>query len=697
MFDKKWRVKEYSDPGDAAQAERLSKEMGIPYFLAETLVKRGIREKEEAERFFHPSVRDFCDPFLFEEMETAVQRILDASEEGERVTVFGDYDADGITATAIVYHFLTHYMEINADYYIPNRFDEGYGLSVDALEMIAERGATLVVTVDCGIVSIAEVDRARELGIDVIVTDHHRCGDAYPDAVAVIDPVRPDCGYPCKALSGAGVAYKLISALAEAIGLDPEAVYAYLPVAALGTIGDAVPLVGENRIIASQGMEKMKHGRWLGIKNLMEAAGLDADASPLTVRSVAFALVPRINAAGRMGSGERALRLLLSETENDAARLAEELTNENKRRQELEAAVTAEAADEPAIRTSETDAVVVTAGHGWHHGVVGIVASRLVTKFKKPVLVFAYEEDGVTLRGSARSVPGFNIHAALSACEDCLIKFGGHEMAAGMSVSEKNIPALIAGLNRYAEQTQTKKYMLPEFAADALLRPEEVTLENAELLCLMQPCGEGNPEPVYIIPDAALIKCAAVGNTGSHLRLQFALGDGSPVSGIAFGEGGQRPRVSCIDNCMVLCKMTVNEWANRKNLSLQVQDLCEKPENLDSEARNVYNTCYSAEDYFSVSRKELVPLYNLIKNGYAGGFSEKELPEMLARLRQADPRYSWFRFFKGMEIFMELGLLRSDKPAGDLADILGKGRLVFVPAAGKLDLSQSAIYKYIAV
>ena len=666
MFDKWWTVKEWTEEADEERAARLSKEAGIPAFLAETLVKRGVRDAEEAQMFFAPSIQDFHDPYLFDQMENAVQRIIDACEDGERVTVFGDYDCDGICATAILWHFLTHQLELRADWFIPRR-EDGYGLSEQAVRQIAERGTTLIVTVDCGITGCAEVELARTLGIDVIVTDHHRPGEARPDAVAVIDPVLPDCPYPFRYLCGAGVAYKLAEALAEAIGLDGRPLE-YLPFAAMASIGDSVSLTGENRAIVFVGMQHMAEAAWPGLQKLMESAGVKP---PITVRSVAFGLVPRVNAAGRMGSGERALRLLLTESEEEAAKYAEEIAQENHNRQQLESQISAEAVLPEAIQTSEKDAVVISLGKNWHHGVVGIVAARLVERFNKPALVFAYESDGVTVKGSARSVPGFNIHQALGMCRECLEKFGGHEMAAGLSLKADRLPELIEGLNRYAKTACLSVYTVPEIQADAELPLSNITLENAALLEQIQPCGEGNPEPVYLAKGLRLVKCLTVGNTGAHLRFQFSLEDGAkdacgrPVSGIAFQCGPLAPLVSVMDRCDVLCKMSVNEWNGNQSVSLQILDIREA---------DVYNT--------ACDRQKLVRLYNAVRQSYRNGFTREDLPGLLTFLKQCDPDYTWFKLFKAIEIFNELDILQK------------KGsRYVLNPSRKELSLEQSDVYK----
>ena len=667
MFDKEWTIKEFINEEDREKVKLLAEEAELPVFMAETLVKRGIYTAQTADEYFTPSIQDFHDPYLFEDMEAAVQRMIDAGEEKERVTVFGDYDCDGICAASILYHFLTEKLELNADWFIPNRFADGYGLSKNSISLIAQRGTTLIITVDCGIVSCEEVAFAKELGIDIIITDHHRCAEQIPEAVAVIDPVKPGCQYPFQYLCGAGVAYKVIEALAEAIGLEGRPVE-YLPLAAIATIGDSVSLSGENRNIVAAGIQHMSDSCWTGLNRLMNSAGI---RPPLSVRNIAFGLVPRINAAGRMGSGERALRLLLAQEEETAFQLAEELSEENKSRQMLESRIASEAILPSSIKTDAEDAVVISVGTGWHHGVVGIVASRLTEKFNKPSIVFAYEEDGVTIRGSARSVPGFNIHKALTGCRECLEKFGGHEMAAGMSLKADKLPELIAGLNRYAQEVGIPKYAIPRVYADNEMPLSEITLENAALLERVQPCGEGNPEPVYIARGLHVVKCSAVGSSGAHLRIQFSIEDGTtgqygrPVSGIAFHCGRLVPMVSSLNKCDILFKLNINEWNGNRSVSLQILDIREA---------DVYNT--------ACGRKELVMLYNAVNRMYKDGFSREDLPNILMCLKQNDREYTWFKLFKAIEIFKELGILQKEKD-----------RYMPVRVREKLELEKSEVYK----
>ncbi len=670
MFDKIWTVKPYINEvdGECRRALELAESSGLPFFVAETLVKKGIYTGAQADKFFTASKEDLWDPFLFDDMENAVKRILDAADCNEHVTVYGDYDADGITATAILWHFLVNKLEIgNTDYHIPNRFSDGYGLSKQAIDKLKEQGTTLIVTVDCGIVSLEEVEYAKALGIDVIVTDHHRNGEVLPDAVAVLDPVCPDCSYPFKYLCGAGVAFKLVQALAESIGMDEE-VYEYLPLVAMATIGDSMSLTGENRVLASLGMKMMPKSKWMGLKKLMNNAGTGTTVS---VRDISFGLVPRINAAGRIDSGEKAVELLLSDIDEEAEKLAEELSEKNRQRQVLELEIYNQAILPEAIKTKDEDAVVISVGENWHHGVVGIVASRLLDKFNKPALVFAYEEDGETIRGSARSVPGFNIHEALCQAENCLEKFGGHAMAAGMSLKVQNLPVLISAINEYAKKREIPAYRIPTIEADCEIQPSEITLDNAEIVGQINPCGEGNSEPVYIAKNIDLVSCSQVGSSGAHLRFQFAIYDGSageygrPVSGIAFNAGKYSECVSTIEKCDIIFKLTINEWNNKKSVSLQVLDIREA---------GVYN---------NLDRKALVLLYNIISKRYFGGFTTEDLPEMKAQLVQADPGYSWFSLFKGLEIFTQLGILIKDE----------KGNFSYKAPEGKLCLETSAIYQ----
>ncbi|MBQ8827895.1 MAG: single-stranded-DNA-specific exonuclease RecJ, partial [Clostridia bacterium] len=493
MFENIWITKKNTDEGCHID--------GVPDFITELLRKRGVCGEEEIISFLNPTVDKLHDPFLLPDMDKAVERILAAVDCGEHITVFGDYDADGITATAVLYHFLVNYLGADIDYYIPNRLLEGYGLSDSSIDIISERGTTLIITVDCGIAALEEVKYAAQKEIDIVITDHHKCGDILPQAVASVNPMRPDSLFPYKTLAGCGVSFKLVEAISTVIGVGEE-ILEYLPIVAIGTIGDSMPLTGENRIIVSNGLKNIANTSWVGLHELIKQARGRNGESMLSATNITFSIVPRINAAGRMGDADCALELLLCDEPDKAEELAAVLSQKNTERQKIENLIFEEALKPENLKTSDLDSVVLALGYEWHHGVIGIVASKLSEKFSKPAIVLSCCEeeckDGIMrARGSARSVPGFNLYDALKENSDMIERFGGHEMAAGLTVEINNIKQLIEGINLYAEQHEIEHTIFNTYEIDAFLTPDMLTVENAEAVAMMEPFGQGNPCPLF--------------------------------------------------------------------------------------------------------------------------------------------------------------------------------------------------------
>ena len=637
MFDRVWNIK--SDYRDES-VRKLSSETGLPLFMCDTLLERGFDTGEKINDFLYGDVEKMHDPFLFTDMEKAVERLLAAVHRNETITVYGDYDADGINATAIVYRFFTDVMEYgNIGWYIPDRFNDGYGLSNKTIDILKERGTDVVLTVDCGITSDKEAEYIKKLGMELIITDHHRPGDVIPDAYAVIDPSCSDSGYPFAGLCGAGVALKLVQALVAKIDKTcvPDT---YIVFATIATIGDSVPLVDENRIIVKNGLNLMAKQDFNLVPGLSKLFEVSDKVRSLNSQGIAYGVVPTLNAAGRMGSGERALRLLLSQDENEINELTLELIEENKNRQAVEAEVTAEALKPDNIVTTPMDSIVLSIGRGWHAGVIGIVASKLVERFNKPAIVCLYDEDGETVHGSARSVPGFNLHEALTTASDLMERFGGHKMAAGISIRAENLDELVKRINKYAGEHEIPAYTLPSLDTECVIPLSEITLENADRIKVIEPCGEGNKEPVYVAEDIQLVNCRAVGAEGNHLSVQFTAG-GRALSGIAFSQGKFLPVVSLIKNCDVAFKLSVNEWNGNRYVSLIVLDIREHGE---------YNiTC---------SRERLASLYSLIRKNYAGGFSYYGIAKLYEAMSAKNEHYTVFELFRGLEIFEELDFIR---------------------------------------
>lgn len=500
----KWDVGSYCPD----KVQKLSESLGISSLAARVLCSRGICDEVAARAFLDTKSAAFHDPLLLRDMDLALERIEMALEDGEKIAVYGDYDVDGITATYILSDYL---QSLGADcvYYIPERDGEGYGVNVEAVEKLRNEGVSLIVTVDTGITAVAEVEAAREMGVDFIITDHHECQSMLPDACAVINPHRPDCDYPEKNLAGVGVAFKLICALEEGIAEQ------YLPFVCIGTIADVMPLIGENRVIAAQGLSRIENSRNPGLGALVRLAG--AEGKVINADTIGFQLAPRINAAGRMSSASRVVELFTVGDYQTAESLAEELCSLNVQRREIEADIFKEASEKVDREFDlNRDYALVIQGRGWHHGVLGIVASRICEKYQRPAVLISVDEgEG---KGSGRSVKGVNLFRALSSCGEYLQKFGGHEQAAGLSIAEENIDAFRKALNREIEEEM--KIYQPSMHIDFEAQPGELTIEEVRSLRVLEPYGTGNPRPVIKLSNMRACDITPIG-AGKHLRMTF--------------------------------------------------------------------------------------------------------------------------------------------------------------------------------
>lgn len=504
MSRKKWIVKS----GDKEYATKLSEELGISPYAALIASTRGIKTAEEAKDFFGIGEHKSIDPMDFPDMYAAVKRVQKALDEFERIAVYGDYDADGVTSTALLYSYL-EMQGADVVYYVPNRHTEGYGLSYEAIDKLSMMGVKLIITVDNGISAVEEAKYINELEMDLVITDHHLPSDSLPQAAAVVDPHRADCNLDFKDYAGVGVAYKLICALeGEENGITDS----FVDLVTIGTIADVMPLVKENREFVRRGVEMLADSDRTGIQALMEAAGLSE--RKINSTSIAFGICPRINAAGRMGSADRAIRLLLSEDYDEAVMLAQEINDENTARQHTEQEILIQADEQ--IRSNpgwKYQNVLVVAGEGWHDGVVGIVASRLVEKYGKPTLVITV--DGEDAKGSGRSIEGFNLYDAICCCGDCLTHFGGHMLAAGIGLKASNIPVFRQKINKYADSIEMP---YPIQNIDFKLNPACVNTEMLETVSQLEPFGAGNPQPIFGLYNMTVADIQPIGN-GKHLRV----------------------------------------------------------------------------------------------------------------------------------------------------------------------------------
>ena len=659
-------------------AERL-KAAGYPCLVSEVLASRGIETAEQAAAFLEHEQRLMYSPFLMADMDKAVARLQQALAAGERMAVFGDYDVDGITATCILVDYL---QSRGADvlHYIPRRIEDGYGLSRDAIENLYRQGARLLITVDCGITGVEEVDFANSLGMDVIITDHHECKETLPHAAAVVDPHRPDCGYPFKHLAGCGVALKLVLALG---GPDrEEALFSrYCTLAAIGTVADVMQMSGENRTIVSRGLAAIEHSDFIGLHALLKEAGLAG--REITSVQIGFVLAPRINAAGRMGAADKAAELLLCTDPAEAERMARELCALNRERQNVEQTIYSQAEEMIARLPDRDRSALVLESSRWHQGVVGIVASRLSEKYSRPS--FMIHLNGDTGKGSCRSWGGFNLFAALENCKDLLLGFGGHELAAGFTIEEANIPAFRERMNDYARSFQGGAAPVSVLDVDvAITHPSAVTLEELEALSALEPYGSGNARPVFCLLGATLLRTQ---NVGQNRHLKLRLGKGSAqFDGIFFStvaeDCGCRPG----DRVDAAFYLQVNEFRGSRTVQLQMVDLRPslRPSGREQESLALAEQCAARQPISARDARRLLPTREQFAAAWR--FLERTVPEgglttgylpllrtLAAELGKAEP---FPRAALCLAVFAERGLLTLERQGDDVTLHLHRGRKV---------------------
>ena len=560
MILRKWEVR----PLDKERAAAFAQTYGVPFFLAMLMNIRGLDDAAHLREFLGEG-EPLSDPFLLKDMDKAAARITRAVDNMEKIAVYGDYDADGVTSTAMLYSYLET-RGADVIFYIPQREGEGYGMNIGAVEYLKEQGVSLIVTVDNGISSVQEVARANELGIDVVVTDHHRPQEILPDAVAVVDAYRPDDTSPYKHFSGVGIAFKLLMALEDGAGDVEDLLEAYSDLAAIGTIGDIVPLTGENRTLIRAGLERLSQSDRPGVQALLENAGVAGKA--LTSTNVAFTLVPRINATGRMGAPERAVRLLISGYEEEAEVLSEEICADNEERRRVEAEIAEAAFADIEAKGYMKDRVVVVDGENWHHGVIGIVASRVTERCGKPCMIISRGE--TEAKGSGRSIEGFSLFEAICACGDLLIKFGGHPMAAGITLKPENIEAFRKRINQYAAEhfpqmpTQT-------VTLDCKLNPAALSVSMAQSLTQLEPFGNGNPQPVFGLFNMELSNVTPVGG-GGHLRLTLEK-NGAVITAMRFNTKPEELPYHIGDKIDLAVQLEAREFRGQPSLTVIVRDM----------------------------------------------------------------------------------------------------------------------------
>lgn len=556
---KKWET--YSVDGNVI--EEIASKNNISLLLARILVNRGINTDEKIKKFLYPSLEDLYDPYMLNDMDIAVKRINQAIEQKEKITIYGDYDVDGITSITILKRFLDE-NGIIVDYYLPNRLEEGYGLNNNALQKIKDRGTTLLITVDCGISAYNEIEFAKSLGIDVIVTDHHECPAVLPDTFAVIDPKRPDSTYPFNSLAGVGVTFKLIHALSIIMDLPSESYLKYLDIVCLGTVADIVPLVEENRVIVKYGLEYIKKTKNIGLKALINISGY----SEIDSSAISFGLAPRINACGRMGEADIAVEMLLTSDENIAADIANKLQEKNKERQEVEKGIMTDAVAKIEEAKMYNDNAIVVGSENWYHGVIGIVASKITDLYYKPSILVCF--DGEIGKGSGRSIDGFDLHEALNIASEHLQKFGGHEMAIGLSVEKNKFNDFKDAIVKYANEKITEEF-LPVIKIDAEVSTKEVSGKTIQDLKLLEPYGENNMPPIFMYKN---IKVDSIRTLSNDKHLKLNVKDGNIVfDAIAFNMGDKKDSIRMGDKVDILFHLEINKFNGRETIQLNVKDI----------------------------------------------------------------------------------------------------------------------------
>ncbi len=555
------------EPADEEAVLQLQEALRIAPVFCRLLVQRGIFTFDAAKQFFRPDWADLHDPFLMKDMQQATDRLATAIQKKEKILLYGDYDVDGVTSIALMHSFLEP-LGAELDFYIPDRYKEGYGLSHEGIEYAKAQGATLLIAMDCGITAREEARRAKGYGIDLIICDHHLPGQLLPDAYAILDPKRPDCNYPYPELSGCGVAFKLAQAYAISHHLHPSALEALLDLLAISIAADIVPITGENRTLAALGMQRLNRTERTGLKALIEQSGRQ---HPLNVSDIVFGLAPMINAAGRLADAGQAVRLLLSGEAEAAAGFARILEYRNQLRREFDQRVAEEAreliAEDP--EWSQRRSIVLFQPH-WHKGVVGIVASRMVEQFNRPAVILS-ESEG-RLVGSARSVSGFDLYEGLRACQDLLLSFGGHTHAAGLSLMPQNLPLFIERFENIAQLALAQTAPTPVIHIGAEIALKDITPKFWNILRQFAPFGPGNRSPVFVAKGVVNAGYSRLLN-GNHLRLSVKQGDAPIFNGVAFGQGDALAKVQsgkAFDICFTIEEQT---WEERTSLQLMVKDI----------------------------------------------------------------------------------------------------------------------------
>lgn len=558
-MNKKWECYEV----DENKVENLARKYSLSKLLAKILVNRNIIEDEEVNIFLNPTRKDFYNPFLMPDMEKAVDRIIKAIKTHEKIMIFGDYDVDGITSITVLKKFLLD-RSAHVSQYIPNRLHEGYGLNKEAIKHIVDEQYTLMITVDCGISGIEEVEYANSLGIETIVTDHHEPGDILPNAIAVVDAKRKDNEYPFNQLAGVGVVFKLIQAISQKLNLEEKEYLKYLDIVCVGTISDIVPLVDENRVITKLGLKLVEVTKNIGLKTLIELSGY----KKIDSSTISFGIAPRINACGRMGHAEEALKLFLTGNPQEAREIALKLNEYNAKRQEIEKKIFDEAVEQ--IEKNNNDEVIVLGKENWHHGVIGIVSSKITDLYFKPSILICFEEK--MGKGSGRSIPGFDLYEALRKCDTNINRFGGHSMAVGITVEKEKFENFKKDFIEYAHNSNISD-IIPIINIDEEVSLKDISVRDVAELKLLEPFGEANKTPLFLLKNLKIYSIRAL-SEGKHLKLSLK-DDNYWIDAIGFNLGHLSEEYRIGDKVDVVGTLEINQYNGRESIQINMKDIRE--------------------------------------------------------------------------------------------------------------------------
>ncbi len=659
--EKNWILRSDDNSISTSDVANIAEALGINPIVAKLLYARGYTDVSAAKSFVYMESEMLSDPFLMKDIEVGIERISAAVSKKEKITVYGDYDVDGVTAVCTLYLYLKS-LGADVEYYIPNRAGEGYGVSSVAIDGIRDSGSTLIITVDTGITATEEVKYAKSIGVDFIITDHHECRTEIPDAVAVINPHRPDCEYPFMELAGVGVVFKLICAYEERIIGKPrkaatQKIFSeYADLVAIGTIADVMPIKGENRIIVSYGLSMIENTRRIGLAALIEASSSRAEAqrsaskkkkNKITSGYIGYTLAPRINAAGRIKTASLAVELFLSDDPDEAAKIAEELCRTNKERQSEENKIMQEAYLKINESELETNPVIVLEADNWHHGVIGIVSSRITEKYSRPSILVSFEGNDPEKptpndigKGSGRSVKGMNLVDALCYCEKHLVKFGGHELAAGLSVTRAELNNFRKLINEYARSNLSEKDMIPTFEADSLINFDDVSLSLAKGLQMLEPYGVGNPIPVFVMRGVTVNEISGVSDS-KHTKLTISNGKHT-LSAMYFSNSPSSIGIYVGDKIDLLFNIDINEWGGRESVQLIIRDIKLTKSQQDDfdrerlrfeEIRN--GAPFSQDEDIMPTRDDFAAVYKLMLASLRAGVDTLAHRDITSRFRNA--------------------------------------------------------------